>query len=65
MDEKIDISPSDTSTKTLSVKSQHNIEVILARNFAHNEINPLSKCKKKRSKKRVLLFECYFISAYP
>ncbi|KAL3269702.1 hypothetical protein HHI36_008762 [Cryptolaemus montrouzieri] len=37
MDEKIDISPTDTSSKTLSENSQNNLAEVIAKNLANNE----------------------------
>ncbi|XP_044755813.1 uncharacterized protein LOC123314539 [Coccinella septempunctata] len=47
MDEKIDISPSDTSTKTLSENSQNNVQEIIAKNEAKKKDAPTENAKKR------------------
>ncbi|XP_045475291.1 restin homolog [Harmonia axyridis] len=49
MDEKIDISPSDTSTKTLSENSQNNVQEVIAKNEEAKKKEPQTENAKKRS----------------
>ncbi|KAK9879869.1 hypothetical protein WA026_008372 [Henosepilachna vigintioctopunctata] len=58
VDEKIDISPSDTSSKTLSENSQNNLHEIIAKNLANNESkkkdSQIESAKKRGSSSPVI-----------